>query len=76
MTFTVRHGRRYRATIHLGFWEQVASNVQVAEKLQAAGFVDVDVRGSGHDRLAEGTWPGADTTAEVPDEVTGVTEIT
>ena len=65
-TFTVQMGRRYRATISLGWLERWASNDTIAEQLRAAGFSDVSVTGSGGTRTAEALWPGPDTTGEMP----------
>jgi hypothetical protein len=74
-TFTVRQGKRYRATITLGWLERLASNDTIAEQLRASGFSDVIVSGSGSTRVAEGGWSGADATAEMPSQITQVTEI-
>ena len=74
-TFTVRQNKRYRAQVRLSFVETVASNARVAEELHKHGFADVTVSGSGRDRIAEGTWPSADATAEVPDRITSIEEL-
>jgi hypothetical protein len=74
-TFTVQQGKRYRATISLGWLERLASNAAVAEKLRAAGFSDVSVSGSGALRVAEALWPGADATGEMPTQISEVIEI-
>ena len=74
-TFTVRQGKRYRATISLGWLERWASNDTIAERLRAAGFTDVIVSGSGATRVAEGGWSAADASAEMPAQITQVTEI-
>lgn len=73
--FTVRRGRRYRATISLGLIESFAGNDLIADRLRGAGFDEVRVSGSGQSRLAEGVWPGEDATAELPAQITAVTEI-
>ena len=73
--FTVRQGKRYRAKIKLGFFEKMASNVTIANKLHDAGFAEVQVFGSGSERIAEATWPRADVTEEMPDQIKSVTEI-
>jgi hypothetical protein len=74
-TFTVRSGRRYRATISLGLLESLAGNDLIAERLRAAGFEEVNVRGSGGTRHAEALWSRDDATAEMPEQVSAVTEI-
>jgi hypothetical protein len=74
-TFTVRQGRRYRATISLGMLERLASNDTIAEKLRAAGFSDVTVTGSGPVRTAEALWPKPDTTADMPQQIATVAEV-
>jgi hypothetical protein len=73
--FTVRKGRRYRATIVLGFFEQVASNDTIAAMLGDAGFSDVAVSGSGSRRSAEALWAGDDTTADMPSQIVSAVEI-
>jgi hypothetical protein len=74
-SFTVRQGKRYRATISLGLLERAASNAMIASRLREAGFADVEVSGSGATRIAEGVWPGADATAEMPRQVTSVADV-
>jgi subtilisin family serine protease len=59
-TFTIGHGRRYRATILLTSFEQLAGNDLIAGKLTQLGFISVVVTGSGGTRLAEATWSGVD----------------
>lgn len=74
-TFTVRRGRRYQATISLGLLESLAGNDMIADRLRAAGFTDISVNGSGTVRHAEALWPKDDATAEMPAQVSAVTEI-
>lgn len=73
--FTVHEGKRYRATISLGMLERFASNDSIAERLRAAGFSDISVTGAGPTRSAEALWPGADTSAELPKQITRVVEL-
>jgi len=73
--FTVRQGKRYRATIVLKGIERWASNETIAERLRTAGFADVTVSGIGDKRAAEAAWPGPDNTGEMPAQVTEVVEI-
>ncbi len=72
--FTVRRGRRYQATIRLGFLEQLADNETIARQLRAAGFSDVVVTGRGSRRTAEALWPGDDASAPLPSQITKVVE--
>jgi hypothetical protein len=74
-TFTVREGKRYRATLSLGLLERFASNETIAERLRAAGFSDVVVTGAGASRMAEALWPGADASAELPRQIADVVEL-
>ena len=73
--FTVRKGRRYRATIRLTGLKRLASNDTVAGVLRSAGFAEVRVEGSGGTRYAEALWPKADASADIPSEVVKVEEI-
>jgi hypothetical protein len=73
--YTVRQGRRYRASIKLGLIEQIADNRLIASKLEQAGFADVTVSGSGAHRTAEALWPHEDASAPLPDQVRAITEI-
>ena len=74
-TFTVRQGHKYRAKISLGLLEGLAGNDVIADRLRDAGFVDVAVEGSGSTRRAVGLWPHDDASAELPSQITAVTEI-
>ena len=73
--FAVRQGKRYRASISLGMLERLAGNVTIAQQLRSAGFSDIAVSGSGAKRLAEALWPGPDTSAELPKQITQVVEL-
>lgn len=73
--FTVRRGRRYRATISLGLLEQLAGNEIIADKLRAVGFAEVEVTGSGAERVAEALWPLEDSSAPLPPQITSVVEL-
>lgn len=73
--FTVHKGRRYLATITLGPVQRWFGNETVAAKIEEVGFTEVEVSGSGRNRLGKGLWPHADASAEVPPEITSVTEI-
>jgi hypothetical protein len=74
-TFTVQQGKRYRATIRLGWLEALATNELIASKLQAAGFTQVHVSGSGTTRQAEALWLNADSTGEMPPQIAEIAEI-
>ena len=73
--FTVRKGRRYRATIKLTGLKRLASNETVVGVLRSAGFAEVLVEGSGGMRYAEALWPKADATADIPPEIVKIEEI-
>lgn len=73
--YTVRKGRRYRATIKLTGLKRLASNDTIAGVLRGAGFAQVKVEGSGGTRQAEALWPKEDATADIPPEVVSVEEI-
>ena len=74
-TFTLRQGRRYRATISLGMLRSFASNETIGDKFRALGFTEVAVMGEGDTRTAEGLWPLADAIAPLPREITAITEV-
>lgn len=74
-SFTVRQGKRYRASIQLGLLEQLAGNDVIAERLREAGFADICVSGSGATRVAEGLWPHADASADLPSQIRSVVEL-
>ena len=74
-TYTVRKGKRYRANITLGLLQSVANNDMIADKFREVGFAEVEVTGSGRTRIGEAVWPHGDTSAEIPDEITGVEEV-
>jgi hypothetical protein len=74
-TFTVRRGRRYRATITLGRIERLAGNETIAQRLRDAGFTEVRVRGTGATRTAEALWPKDDASAPLPPQVSSVVEV-
>jgi hypothetical protein len=74
-SYTVRQGKRYRATISLSWIEQIASNDRVAQPIREAGFAEVKVVGLGRTRLATALWPREDATAEIPDQIISISEI-
>lgn len=74
-TFTVQQGKRYRATIKLGWLESWADNETIAGKLREAGFTEVVVSGNGYERTAEALWPKESASAEMPPQITKVIEV-
>ena len=74
-TYTVRKGRRHRATIALGLLQSVASNDMIADRFARLVFADVEVKGSGRTRSGHALWPHDDARADIPDEITSVEEI-
>jgi hypothetical protein len=73
-TYTVRKGKGHIARISLSGFNRFATNSMVAAKLEDAGFINVEVEGSGGIRLAVGYWPLHDATAEQPDEIVDIVE--
>ncbi len=65
-------GWRYRAQVHLGFFEAVASNDTIAQKLRDAGFVEVVVGGAGRTRVAEGRWALDTQAVDLPEQIESV----
>lgn len=72
--FTVRQGKRYKATITLNMLERLASNDMIAGKMRNAGFTEVSVTGEGGTRTAVGLWSKPDTTADMPAQIAEVIE--
>lgn len=72
MEFTLQKGKRYRATITLGFVERLAGNEVIAEKFMTAGFIDVRVAGKGGTRVAEGTWNADDARPTYPAQISDI----
>lgn len=73
-TMWLSTGKRYRAKLSLGFFERMASNETIRDKLRDAGFYDVQVTGDGGERQAIGTWGGATQNADLPSQVESVEE--
>lgn len=75
MEFTLQTGKRYKATVTLGFVERLASNDVIAERFRSAGFADVRVTGTGGARYAEGTWISDDAKPTFPAQISDVTVV-
>ena len=73
--FTVRKGGRYRATIKLTGLKRLAGNDTIAGIFRKVGFTQVKVEGDGGTRVAKGLWALEDASADIPPEVTKVTEL-
>ena len=65
----LEQSHRYRCPLHLGAFESFASNERIVKVLTDAGFVDVEVVGSGYDRFARATWPLVDQDVDIPPEI-------
>ena len=70
--FTVREGKRYRATLALDSVERLADNALIARKFRALGFSKVRVSGTGAMRRVEGVWLRKDATAALPSQIVAV----
>ena len=73
--FTLIQGRRYRATLSLGWLEQFAGNDMIAAQLTGAGFGNVEVEGSGDTRVAVGSWNRESQDVPLPEQVVEVVEV-
>jgi hypothetical protein len=69
---TLHHGKTYKATLSLSWFESFADNDTVAGYLKGHGFTNVTVEGDGEERTAVGTWNKPDTTAVADDHITSV----
>jgi hypothetical protein len=67
--------QKYKATLHLGFLESIATNPMVEEKFTAVGFTNVVVTGTGAVRTAIGTWPKENQEAEIPNQITKIEKL-
>jgi len=75
MQFTVHKGVKYAAEIKLSGFETIASDDYIAQQFEEAGFVNVVVHSIRDDlRIAYGVWNGADTSANLPEQVVYVEE--
>ena len=73
--FTVREGKRYRATLALNSVERLADNGLIARRFRALGFSKVRVSGAGAMRRVEGFWPRKDATAPLPRQIVAVARL-
>ena len=73
--FTVREGKRYRATLALNSVERLADNTLIARKFRALGFSGVHVSGTGAMRRVEGVWHRKDASATLPRQIVAVARL-
>jgi hypothetical protein len=73
--FTVREGKRYRATLALNSVERLADNALIASKFRALGFTKVRVLGAGATRRVEGVWPRKDASTVLPRQIVAVAKL-
>jgi hypothetical protein len=73
--FTVREGKRYRATVTLNSVERLADNALIASKFRALGFIKVRVSGAGAIRRVEGVWSRKDASALLPRQIVAVAKL-
>ena len=65
VSFTFRHGKKYRLEITLDFVQRFLRNTTIAKSFYAVGFTDVSVVGSGSKRVVEVGWLRDDATVTV-----------
>jgi hypothetical protein len=68
-------GQAHRAIIKLTGLKRLAGNDTIAGIFRKVGFTQVKVEGDGGTRIAEGLWALEDASADIPPEVTKVTEL-
>ena len=73
--FTVREGKRYRATLALDSVERLVDNALIARKFRALGFSKVRVSGTGAMRRVDGVWLRKDATAALPRQIVAVASL-
>ena len=73
--YSVKNGHRYRCKVTLSGVETWASNSTVAQRFADLGFIGVQVTGGGYERVAEGTWGGANIDVETPEQLSDIKEI-
>jgi hypothetical protein len=55
-SFTLRQDKGYKVAIKMGSGGGMIPNSMIAKNIQAFGFIEVSVVGSGRNRIAKGTW--------------------
>lgn len=73
--FTLSSGKRYRATLTLGWLEQITGNDRIAAELAKAGFSNVVVEGDGETRVAQGVWTRESQAVALPEQVAELVEV-
>lgn len=73
--FSLGQGKRYRATLTLGWLEQIAGNDRIAAEMAKAGFANVEVEGEGETRVAQGVWTRESKEVSLPEQVTAIVEV-
>jgi hypothetical protein len=75
MKFSLRKGKRYRASVVLGMFERMATNEQIAAELRNIGFVHVTVSGQGGVRYVTASWDRPDGERTIPRQVHEIIEL-
>jgi hypothetical protein len=65
---TLTQHKTYKATITLGVLEQYGTNNMIANELTKVGFANVQVTGSGKERIATGVWRNPTVTGPLPEK--------
>lgn len=73
--FTLVHGRRYQAKIHLPGFEDMASNDKITDMLAGYGFSDIEVTGDGRNREGSATWNGETVTGPLDRHIVEISEV-
>jgi hypothetical protein len=75
MKFSLRKGKRYKASIVLGTFERMVSNATLKAELEKVGFSDVKVTGTSSIRYVVAAWQRADQDREIPRQVHEIIEM-
>ncbi len=73
--FALVKGGVYRARVVLGWAESFVGNEMVAARFRVVGFSDITVRGSGSQRIIQGSWWHDDVEGNMPPQIDEVIEV-
>jgi hypothetical protein len=75
MKFSLKKGKRYKASIVLGMFERMAGNEQIAAELRNVGFSNITISGQGGVRYVVASWDRPDADRDIPRQVHEIIEL-